>query len=95
MSKAIWKYALRFDAYETEKVFEMPVTGVVVHVALEGQPGTRSMSFWVMVNTEERTTPRRFRMVGTGHPIVENELYCGTMPVQPGLVFHLVETIGS
>ena len=86
--KTIWKFNV---PVEDEFVIEMPIRAEFLSV--QTQFGVPQM--WFIVEPEKSKEPRRFRVVGTGHPMPEGSLkYLGTFQVHEGsLVFHLFEIL--
>jgi len=93
----VWKYQLRFDEGEVERTIEIPIGAQVLHVDMEIDRDTlkRTISFWALVDPEGETEERVFHLVGTGHPVWDDESYYGTIVVQAGLVLHLFERGGK
>jgi hypothetical protein len=93
--RTVWKYSLNIEDYETEKAFQIPRGGIVRHVAAEGMPGLRLVSFWVEVETDHDRDERKFVLIGTGHPIREDRVlqYHGTAIFPPALVLHVYEEL--
>lgn len=79
--------------------YEVPVDDETHEVCIEGDPlhvGCRqidTVEFWAIANRGP-LVPRRFTVVGTGHPFDEGHRYWGTA-VAPGgqLVWHLLEDV--
>lgn len=55
------------------------------------------MQLWALVNPSASSTPRHFRLAGTGHPIeeaVSRLRFIGTVQLRGGsLIFHLFEIV--
>jgi len=61
--RTIWKYKLP-DVGTGQFVLDMPKGSHVLRVAVQyGHP-----CIWVLVDSSQPTVPRRFAIVGTGHP---------------------------
>ncbi len=84
----IWKYPVYM---QDEFSIDMPPGAKILSVQIQGD----SPQMWAMVEEESfgRTQRRRFKVVGTGHPITEDGLaFIGTFQLRGGsLVFHLFE----
>lgn len=83
----IFKYPVRIrDKFEVE----LPQSAEILDVQLQfGEP-----MMWALVDPQEQKVTRRFRVIGTGHPIESDDLhrlhYVGTFQVAGGdMVFHL------
>lgn len=87
MSKnVVYKYPI---ALQDEFAVHLPVGARVLCVQVQrGQP-----FIWAHHTAEStKVVPRRFRLAGTGHPIVGDWRYVGTFQLEGGaLVFHLFE----
>ncbi|PID86399.1 hypothetical protein CSB08_00235 [Candidatus Gracilibacteria bacterium] len=81
--------------------YEVPIED---YFSLQIPKGSEILSFqtqrstpciWVKVDPENTTEERKFRFLGTGHPIEEENLsFIGTIKLhQGGLVFHLFEIL--
>lgn len=83
---AVWKYVLRPTTTQT---VEMPVPAKVLHVASQGD----DVCLWALVSPEAPLRSCTFRVVGTGHPEVDQrDSYVGTAHLpESGLVFHVFE----
>lgn len=84
----VWKFPV---PVEGEFAIEMPLDAVLRCVQTQhGEP-----FLWAEVNPNRDPEPRKFRLIGTGHPIkVGSELleYVGTFQLWGGdLVWHLYE----
>jgi len=84
----VYKYELKPDDY------------IDIHLPEDSQILTVQSQFdrpclWALVNPENKSIVRRFRLAGTGHPIKENKtalFYHGTFQLMGGsLIFHLFE----
>lgn len=81
--KTIWKYEI---AIADEQVIQMPGGAEILTVQV--QHGTPCI--WAIVDSDNASNPRRFRMYGTGHKVDETGTYVGTFHIRNGtLVFHL------
>lgn len=83
----IFKYPLKI---RDEVMVEMPRGAVPLSVHAQGE----QLCLWALVNTRLDTSPRRFRIIGTGHPIDEAEIgrltFIGTV-LQGPFVWHVWE----
>lgn len=84
----IFKYPIVIDNY-----FElnMPKESKVLTVDIQNN----APQLWALVDPEKSTEKRRFRFVGTGHPIeeeLENLTFISTFQMDGGaLIFHIFE----
>lgn len=86
MSASVWKWQIHGGALRAY----MPEGATILHVAVQGGVPC----FWALVDPEAPTEPRRFRVVGTGHPIDDVDVltFVGTFLLDvEGLVFHVFE----
>jgi hypothetical protein len=85
----IWTYP--FDVTDEFEQL-MPAGAKVLSVQVQnGQP-----CMWALVDAAERDEVRKFRVVGTGHPIENSHAlqFVGTFQIHGGmLVFHLCEEL--
>lgn len=84
--RQVWKYQLAVGDYVT---LDMPKGAEILSFALQrGVP-----CLWVLVDPAADTEVRKFRLAGTGHPIMEAHLeFIGTIHVSDSaLIFHLFE----
>lgn len=84
-AQAIWKFYLPLgDRVE----IQMPECARILTVQVQrGDP-----VIWALVDRDVPTSPRRFRIVGTGHPVDFMGDYIGTFQMPAGyLVFHVFE----
>ena len=91
MTKTIYKYTV---AYDDIFVLDLPMGAEVLTVQVQYE----SPYLWALVNTEEQTEKRYFRLAGTGHPIVydmgKEYSYINSFQLNNGdLVFHLFEIL--
>ena len=90
MALTIWKYELRPDDYVD---LEVQIGAKVL--CLQSQ--NNALCLWCLVDPEEDTEIRRFRIAGTGHPIEElgiERQYIGTAQLLDGtFVAHVFEII--
>jgi hypothetical protein len=85
-SLVVWKYPIDMvDLFS----LDLPLGAQVLHV--EMQKDTCCM--WCLVDPDAPPKARRFRLAGTGHPIIDCEVkYIGTFNMMDSvLVFHLFE----
>lgn len=86
MNRTVWKYPVPVD-----DVFDLdlPQGSEVLHVAEQGA----QLCLWALVAPARPAEHRRFRLSGTGHPIVEPvRRHVGSVLLRGGsLVFHLFE----
>lgn len=87
MIKRVFKYEVPIT---DQFVIDMPEGGEILDVQVQrGVP-----SIWALVNDSEKVVERKFRLVGTGHPIITEcpMIYVGTFQIEGGnLVFHLFD----
>jgi len=89
----VYKYPFVVDDYVN---INMPKFSRVLSVQVQGVGGINdSPCIWAIVDTDSPLEVKRFRLVGTGHPIKEKEEnleFIGTFQLLGGrLVFHLFE----
>ena len=84
--KKIYKYALPIDDYLT---IPLPQGAEILKVDMQNNVPW----MWALVDPEKPPEMRNFRLVGTGHPIKEENLkFIDTFQMHEGsLVFHLFE----
>jgi len=85
-NKVIWKYSLPVKEYH---LIKMPFGAKILSFQLQyGNP-----TIWVLVEPTKEIVERRFKLVGTGHDIVEGgTTYIGTIKMlDDKLVYHLFE----
>lgn len=85
--KKIWKFPLTFETCK----LNVPVGAEFIHFDMQG--GNPTM--WALVElTRSPMDPEKvtLRIVGTGHPIYDNEVYIGSC-MDPPFVWHLVEVL--
>lgn len=86
MTKSVWKYPVPIADYF---VLEMPRGAEILY--LDEQQ--KLLCLWALVQPGAAREKRAFRLAGTGHPILENNLdYVDSLVMLGGdLVFHLFE----
>lgn len=80
--RKVWKFELNIGP----TTLEMPIEAEVVYVDIQAGVPT----LWALVDPELPTGIRRFCVRGTGHPILEGEVYVGTWQ-SPPYMWHLFE----
>lgn len=81
--KKIYKFTLEINH---EQEIEIPDDGEILSVQMQhGEP-----QIWVLVNPENFTVKRRFRIFGTGHDVTGELKFIGTFQNGP-FVWHLFE----
>lgn len=81
----VWKY--EFEINDELQRKPMPRGAHIIHVA----PLDGLICVWALVEERAHTDIRRFRVVGTGHPInLQKECHVGTCVMTP-FVWHLFE----
>lgn len=86
--KRIYKYPLQVT---DKQEIELPLTATVLSVQADGD----KLFFWALVDINEKTKPRVFRVIGTGHDIPDFKFlhYLGTVQTHGGsLVWHVCES---
>ena len=83
--KTIWKFLIGSTG---PCDIDVPTGCELVHV--DRDPATGLMAFWAEVEPDVGKSPRRFKIVGTGHPIPKGAAHRGTM-IQGDYVWHLYE----
>ncbi len=82
---------LRYEVPVDDRWHEHCLSGPVLHVAARRSD---VVEFWAAAESDTRPTPRRFRVVGTGHEILDEVWHRGTALAAGGaLVWHLVEAV--
>lgn len=86
--RTVYKYTL--DLANRVSI-ELPKGAEILHFNNQNENPT----IWCLVEPNEKTEERKFRLTGTGHPIEENNLkYIDTAYFKDGaLVFHLFEEL--
>jgi hypothetical protein len=92
MIKKVFKY----EIHQPQDEITLPMPKGAEILTVQEQKGT--VCVWALVNPENETERRLFRMAGTGHPIHYdmgiNYKYINTFQLFEGdLVFHLFEII--
>ena len=89
--QTIWKYELKSNSVQQ---INMPAQAKILSV----QPQKETVCMWVLVETENLTEKRTFRIYGTGHPCVlaSADKHIGTFQIGDGnYVFHVFEIFGE
>lgn len=84
--KKVYKYTLDWDDYTT---LMLPVGARILHFDVQhGKP-----QIWALVDPEAEMINRVFRLAGTGHPIIEEDIaHIGsTLMLDGKFVWHLFE----
>ena len=87
----VFKYSVELNDYFT---LNLPLRTKILNVDIQ----YNEFVLWALVNPEHLVTEqRRFRLAGTGHPIVEEAThleYINTFKMQDGaLIFHVFEIL--
>ncbi len=84
----IYKYEIQIDDN-----FSLKIPKESEILSFQTQHGTPYI--WAKVNPENTTEERKFRLIGTGHPIKEKNLsFIGAIQLHQGtLIFHLFEIL--
>ena len=83
--KTVYKYPFNI---EDNFSLSMPEGAMIIYA--ECQHGVPCL--WAFVDTLKRTVERKFRLAGTGHPIIENIEHIGSFKMFDGdLIWHLFE----
>jgi hypothetical protein len=91
VSRVIFKYTVPVD--DRTHSFELNGPDAVVHVASQTGDTNDGVQMWVEYDRSAfHRGMRHFRVIGTGHPIEQNERYIGTAMCPP-FVWHVVEVI--
>lgn len=91
MSRVIYKYTVPVD--DQMHSFELGWFDSVVHVGSQTGDTYDGVQMWVEVHRTGPKAGRRFRVIGTGQPIEDNERYIGSAMCPP-FVWHVVEIVG-
>lgn len=84
--KTIWKFTL--ERTDKQYVDRMPATAKVIHVGM--QDG--KITLWAIVNPNDVTLPRCYRIVGTGNPFPDADKWAHIGTVFDGpFVWHVFE----
>ena len=88
--ETIWKVQIDLDRLDQRGRTEilLPEGAVVVHVATAVM--ARMIELWARVDPEAPMRTRKFRVAGTGHPLVQQERYIGTVH-ESRFVWHVFE----
>lgn len=86
MKKVVYKYGVETTG---EFTVNLPLGAEILTVQIQSE----IPFMWALVDPDAKQEPRRFRLVGTGHPINNGALtYIDTFQLQGGrLIFHLFE----
>jgi hypothetical protein len=86
----IWKYPLWPDDARDVVPLDMPANSQILAIQFQEGAGP---CLWALVDPQQPTEQRQFRVVGTGHSIDEDTgQYLGTFQMMNGaLVFHVFE----
>lgn len=89
--RTIWKFPIPYEL-TTHAEFPLERSDPIVHVALDPQAhGT--LALWIEVDpTSELRILRRFKVIGTGHPIPDGGKFVGTV-IDGQLVLHVFEVL--
>lgn len=93
MQRAIWKFPIQvMDRFEIAMPYEAEILCCQMQIDVF-HSGPNKPYIWALVNPDAPTEVRKFRLAGTGHPILEPALtFVGTFQMAGGtLVFHLFE----
>lgn len=71
---------------------DMPEGAEIVRLGVQGPRSTPTV--WALVDDDNPTEPRRFLVVGTGHPLPRGARYVGSSDSAP-FVWHVVELFGE
>jgi hypothetical protein len=91
MEKTVWKFSFTPD---DDIEIDMPEGAQILTVQIQfEQP-----CIWALVDPKSKLKKKRFKLIGTGHPIEINDIvdyrYVGTFQLMEGqLVFHLFERL--
>ena len=89
MSKVIWKYSL--DVTDGEQDIVIPQTAQVAHARMS--PEIKAIDIWFIHSPYHAIPfPRKFRVVGTGHPIRDKEEHVITCD-DGVFMWHIVEVV--
>ena len=91
-NRAVWKYKLELQDYSE---IEMPLGAKILCAKIQDRD---ILNLWCLVTPGEACINRKFRIAGTGHPIIESDQfldYIDTVFIKHlGLVFHIFEAMG-
>ncbi len=85
MARQVWKFPLLSTG---PMWIEMPIGATIVLV--DADPATGLLAFWAEGEPIDATEDRRFKIVGTGHPIPDQGMHRGSKVIG-ALVWHLYE----
>lgn len=94
--RRIFKYPLPFTPDEPAAL-DMPEGAEIVRLGPRGPAHGQARvtpTLWALVDDDNPTEPRRFLVVGTGHPLPRGARYVGSWDSAP-FVWHVVELIGE
>lgn len=89
MTRRVWKAEL---VVGQDRPVMMPEGSTLVHVQAPAGSFV-TVEVWFAVDDEKPLEDRRFEIVGTGHPIMDDLEYRGTTTAEGGLVWHVYERI--
>ena len=89
--KTIWKVDVPIEAAVPTSV-QLPRSARFVSYGITAQTPPACISVWAEVDSTMPTDRYHLRVVGTGHPIADDERYVGTVvdPDLKPLVWHVV-----
>jgi len=87
--RKIFKYPMRVTDHQEVKMKD----GIILAVQAQG----KELCLWSLIDPESQETTKEFRVIGTGHPIPEDDeafKYIGTAQMFNGnLVWHVFEVL--
>jgi hypothetical protein len=91
--RKVWKYGVQWPADAFDLAMPEGAEVLTVQVQENGDSRLAAVCLWALVDPDAPQTVRRFRVVGTGHPVEGGALaYAGTFQLASGaLVFHVFE----
>ena len=86
MTRTIWKYQLQIT--DQQQVF-MPKGAVILSAGVDNE---NKLCIWAAVNPKAPKHVRAIRIVGTGNPFEDSDMYrfVGTVPMYP-LIWHIFD----
>ena len=90
--KTIYKYPIPVEDAFT---LELPTNVNILHISTQNN----KPYMWCLIDTEDKVSPRLFRLYGTGHEIIQPKtgtyVFLGSFEMfQAAYVWHLFEWVG-
>ncbi len=94
--RSIWKWNLQFRADSPTYTCDIPEGAQIVHFGMQPDLtwGGAVPTVWALVDSDSPPEPRRFQILGTGHPLPRGARHVGTYGDGP-FVWHVFEMVGE